>query len=242
MAPLRVVRVAAAALVALQCECLSPVRGAVRRSGRRGAWPVAARRPAAEAGPAAEAEGEGADRRSVLGLLGPLVPLAFGAFWEVSAGVRRFVEMLAGQRAEQFLKHDRARAFEGEKSVAVGYIRRRLSFVGARARAQLRLQRLRQVEVGSAAEVGRRQKRWSGRRRISRRRRQRRLCARRRGLPCSRWQLPPSTEHIGCARSASDTRGPMQWQRLGMQHAQQPLLRAQSTMPAQHAAQQQAPL
>ena len=78
MAPLRVVRVAAAALVALQCECLSPVRGAVRRSGRRGAWPVAARRPAAEAGPAAEAEGEGADRRSVLGLLGPLVPLAFG--------------------------------------------------------------------------------------------------------------------------------------------------------------------
>ena len=92
---------------------------------------------------------------------GDVVPLGFGAFGEVNAGVRRFVDMLAEQRAQQFLKHDRA--FEGEKSVAVGYIRRRLSFVGARARAQLRLQRLRQVEVGSAAEVGRWQQRRAAR-------------------------------------------------------------------------------
>ena len=90
-----------------------------------------------------------------------MMPVVFGAFGEVSAGVRRFVDVPAEKRAQQFLKHDRA--YEGEKSVAVGYIRRRLSFVGARARAQMRIGRLRLVEAGSPAEAARRQQRCAAR-------------------------------------------------------------------------------
>jgi len=86
---------------------------------------------------------------------GEVVPVVFGAFGEVSAGVRRLVDMIVERRLVR-VAGTTDREAKGERSVIVSYVRRRLSLVGARARAQERRKRLAWVGDEAAGLLRRR--------------------------------------------------------------------------------------
>ena len=84
----------------------------------------------------------------------------FGSFAEASEAVHSLVETLATSRVRvagpQKGRRGMVRSEEGEKSIAVGFIRRTLSLAGIRAQSHSLLGRLEGLGRGVTAAMGRR--------------------------------------------------------------------------------------
>ena len=86
--------------------------------------------------------------------------IVFGSFGEASEAVHSLVEALATSRVRvagpQKGRRGVVRSEEGEKSIAVGFIRRTLSLAGIRAQSHSLLGRLEGLGRGVTAAMGRR--------------------------------------------------------------------------------------
>jgi hypothetical protein len=86
--------------------------------------------------------------------------IVFGSFGEAIEAVHSLVEILATSRVRvagpQKGRRGMVRSEEGEKSIAVGYIRRTLSLAGIRAQSHSLLGRLEGLGRGVTAAMGRR--------------------------------------------------------------------------------------
>jgi hypothetical protein len=86
--------------------------------------------------------------------------IVFGSFGEASEAVHSLVEALATSRVRvagpQKGRRGVVKSEEGEKSIAVGFIRRSLSLAGIRAQSHSLLGRLEGLGRGVTAAMGRR--------------------------------------------------------------------------------------